>query len=102
MTIRRDVDDFKENTLHADTFDGCMVAFALACNKIQTPVYPGARFEPPALQRFIDEAPGTPGVTRPAEIPVADAGPLRVGRDATILVLPPCVAHSIPSRIKVT
>jgi hypothetical protein len=103
VTMRRDANDFGANPLHADTFDGTMVAFALMCNKITTPVYPSAHFSPPALERFVAEAAGQPGVTRPSDIHLRSCdhrGPRYTQRDGTILVLPPSVCHSIPNDIQ--
>ena len=98
LTVRRDTGALGTgNPVHADTFDGTMLAFALMCTKVPTPVYPAAAFEPSALQRFVQEAAGTPGVTRPAEIHAQPATPARAAREGCLLLLPPAVAHSIPN-----
>ena len=98
LTVRRDTGALGEqNPVHADTFDGTMLAFALMCTKVPTPVYPAAAFAPSALERFVQEAAGAPGVTRPAEIHAQPATPARAAREGCLLLLPPGVAHSIPN-----
>jgi hypothetical protein len=74
-----------------------MCAFALMSTKAPTPVYPATAFEPSALARFVAEAPGTPGIARPAEVHVQPASPARPARAGCLLILPPAVAHSIPN-----
>ena len=100
-TMRRDAADFGKHAIHADTFDSTMVAFALTCNKIQTPIFPAAQFDPPAVQQFVKAYNGQdcrPEVIRLAR--TADGsditGPPRPARDAVVTILPPAVAHSIP------
>lgn len=108
-TIRRDAaPEYGQSPIHADTFDGCMVAFALTCNKIQTPIFPAAHFDPPAVEQFAAAAAGRDdGSCRPHQIRLAQAadgslrtGPPRRARDAVLLVLPGAVAHSIPSGVR--
>ena len=105
-TIRRDHLPGGPGPIHADTFDGCMVAFALAANKIQTPIYPAAHFSPPAVVQFVSAATGSDPTCRPDEIRLALAadgseccGPPRGTRGAPVVViLPGAVAHAIPDR----
>ena len=91
-TVRRDHAPGGAGPTHADTFDGCMVAFALAANKIQTPIYPAAHFDPPAVQQFVSAASGHDPTCRPDRIQLARAadgsercGPQRRPRDAVVL-----------------
>lgn len=108
--MRRDAaPQFGQNAIHADTFDGSMVAFALMCNKIPTPVFPAAHFEPSAMDQFVQvlrAADGDPK-SRPDKIRLKKApdgselkGAMRAQRDAVVLILPGAVAHSIPSDIR--
>lgn len=87
------------NPVHADTMDGTMCAFALMCTKVQTPIFPAATFERSTLERFVAESAGKePGVVnRPPEIHTRTITPPRAAREGCLVMLPPCVAHSIPN-----
>jgi hypothetical protein len=99
ITMARDCVSIDEELIHADTFDGTMVAFALMSNKLPTPIYPAAQFDGPnALQRFVQEASGVPGITRPpVHVPQGLTGPLRQARAASLVMLSPAVAHAVPA-----
>jgi hypothetical protein len=109
-TIRRDSEnEFKKHAIHADTFDGTLLAFALTSNKIPTPVYPGAYFQSNAIDLFMNAAEGKLDNTcRPKSIRLAKdtqngkllTGVKRKPRDCSILILPAAVAHSVPSNVR--
>ena len=106
-TVRRDHAPGGAGPTHADTFDGCMVAFALAANKIQTPIFPAAHFDPPAVQQFVSAANGRDPTCRPDRIQLARAadggercGPQRRPRDAVVLILPGAVVRHLIQKTK--
>lgn len=88
--------------IHADSFDGTIVCFALVSSKMGTPIFPNAQFAEPPLEQFVRESVGGPHC-RPAAIRLAKSPtgrPLkhhqREWRDGSMAILPPAVAHSIP------
>ena len=103
------------SAVHSDSWDGTILCFALASNKMGTPVYPAARFPRP-LKMFLshsrtgrryahqleDDPPGGGGSGSAAAAADAAAartallGPLRPWRPGTLVVMPACVAHSKP------
>ena len=101
VTIRRTVGEHgtaapwekhDPSSIHADSWDGTILAFGLTCTKLGTPVYPAANFPLPVATFLAQSRSGRSIALQLQD----DAGPRRPWKPGSLVVMPACTAHSKP------
>jgi hypothetical protein len=96
LVSRKEADgEYADEIIHADAFDGTVVGLAFVCSKMGTRLFPAATFAEAPVEQFIRESETGKrnGLSRVVE---GAEGEMRTLQPATLLTMPPAVAHARP------
>ena len=88
-------DEYRDESIHADAFDGTVIGLAMLCSKMGARLFPDAVFVQAPVEQFIKESSSG---SRHGFSPVTEGGHgvMRTLSPGAILIMPAAVAHARP------
>ena len=89
-------DEYRDEIIHADAFDGTVLCLALVCSKMGTRLYPDATFVQPPVEQFLAES-ATGKRTGFSRVVDGAHGEERVLTPDSLMIMPAAIAHARPN-----